>query len=222
MKHLIRQIAIGHVLVSVLLLAACNHVTSPNADDHAITVDKRGRLAQEIGDQWLGIAPPPADLPQSADQAIEQFVQAHDERDVRALGELLHDDYVFVRENGGTWSRLTDVSILTKMMNGKTGQDGVALAGMATEAFEPFGGWSTVTSSDPFFGEHEGAVSRAYEVALTYTPQGADLDWRVEGLVIAYAIPAGDTYKLLGMVDMTYGRKTSQALSWTQVKAMFE
>jgi hypothetical protein len=225
MKRPVRQLGIHLVVASLALLVACGQVTDPSVDQDRDLVDKRAteRLRGPADPTWLGHAPPPGDVPATPDELVAAVLAAHDARDPQRYAKLVHDGYLFLRSDGGVYERAVDLSILTKMMVGRAGQDGTVIASMATELFGPLGVWSDVTASDPYFSEVPGAVSRAYEARFRYGIDGSDATLEVTGLVILYAAPIGDGYRLLGLVDMTYGAKDrSEAIDWTGVRARFE
>lgn len=221
MPRMIQRLAIDAALASLLLLVACGDVTSPDPAGG----DKRSDtpVLARIDSHWLGSGLPPVATPSTADELVAAFVEAHDTQDPELLDRLLDEDYLFLRADGDVYTRTVDLSLTTKMMVGRAGQDGLRIAAMQTEYLQPVGTWSSVSAADPYFGGVAGAMSRPYSARLAYTVDGQSLILFVEGLVIFYAVPDGDEYRLLGLLDMTYGRPSrTESVSWSELKALFE
>ena len=215
-------------LLAVIALAGCSDITAPEGTDdagldEARGADKRATERLRLPPDWLGPGLPPVATPGTPDALVEAFVIAHDTRDHDLLGRLLHADYQFVRQDGTPWSREVELSIYTKMMVGRAGLDGVVIGAMQIEMLQPLGTWSEVPANDPYFGEVVGAMSRPYVLEAAYELQDQQLSLPVSGPVTMYSVrDDDDVYRLVGMVDMTYGETRTEEYSWTAVKALFE
>lgn len=71
---------------------------------------------------------PPEAAPDTPDQLVASYRMAHDQRDPELLDLLLHDDFRFIKQDGQAWDRSSDYSIMTRMMVGRTGMDGLTIA----------------------------------------------------------------------------------------------
>lgn len=212
------------ILALALGLAACSNVTTSPDETSPADVSKRAdvQLDDRHNPHWLGNGAPPEAAPITADELVAEFIVAHDSRDHDLLGRLFHEDYLYVKQDGSVYDRSTDLSIFAKMMLGRASSNGMIIADMETEYFIPINTWSAVATSDPNFGQHPGAVYRSFSARFNYSILDQELVLEVEGLVLVYAVPTGDTYQLLGMRDMTYGRERAESVTWTDLKAMFE
>jgi predicted small lipoprotein YifL len=211
------------VLLALLAaLAACGDIdgpTTPDTQADASSLAKQ-RADSRLNPEWLGSGLPPEAIPATADQLVASFRAAYDQRDPELLDLLLSPDYRFIKQDEEAWDRTADVSIMTKMMVGRSGQQGISIAAMTVEWFQPLGVWSQVPPNDPFFGDHGDALYRAYDVRISHVVAGQNLMLLVDGLVIVYVVPTGDKYQLLGLVDATNGR--TETRSWTAVRSLFE
>lgn len=209
---------LSSILASVLLLSACNDTNvpvAPEADD----VAKR-QPSSRLNPDWLGEGLPPEAVPETPDQLVASFRLAHDQRDPELLDLLLNADFRFIKLDGQAWDRVADYSIMTKMMVGRAGINGLTIADMAVDFFIPLGVWTPVPSNDPYFGGFDGALSRAYDVRISYELAGQQLVLQTQGVVVVYAVPTGWMYQLLGLIDHTNGR--TEDYSWTAIKSLFE
>lgn len=206
------------MLASLFLLSACSDTSVPVAPD-ADDVAKR-QPSSRLNPDWLGEGLPPEAVPGTPDELVASYRLAHDQRDPELLDLLLNADFRFVKLDGQAWDRVADYSIMTKMMVGRAGINGLTIADMSVDFFIPMGVWTPVPSNDPYFGGVDSASSRAYDVRISYELAGQQLVLQVRGVVVFYVVPRGGMYQLLGLVDLTNGR--TEDTSWTAIKSLFE
>ena len=154
--------------------------------------------------------PPPLDVcAESPDAAIQSFRQIYSQRDLDAYRELLSRDYKWIPQDGEIYNYDVEIEVATKMFTNLPGETNVIISDIAVDQLDPQGVWQPTPDNDPNFGGFTDSQYRNYIVDIKFSLQGQNLIYRVQGPVLYYVMAEdvdGETcYKILGMVDATYG-----------------
>ncbi len=187
---------VRHLLFFVLLIAFASSgcIFSPDNDDEP---------------------PPPPPAPEcvtatSPDQVMQVFREVYAGRQLDCYRQLLSEDYLFIDQDGGTDTYDDEIRIADKMFNGLEGNTSIIISDITIEQLLPQNVWVATPANDPNFGGFTDSQYRAYVVHIKFQVSGQNLILQVQGPVIYYVKNEGDDenpdYKILGMVDQTYGQ----------------
>ncbi|HOX25656.1 MAG TPA: hypothetical protein PLL30_11195 [Candidatus Krumholzibacteria bacterium] len=162
------------------------------------------------GDDPEPPAPPPVDVCAAApDTAMLRFQQIYSARNLDAYGELLSREYKWIPQEGEIYTYDVEIEVARKMFNALPGEGGVSISDISVDLLQPQGIWQPTPEDDPNFGGFPGSQYRNYIVDIKFQISGQNLVYRVQGPVLYYVMAEdvdGETcYKILGMVDATFG-----------------
>ncbi|HOX25272.1 MAG TPA: hypothetical protein PLL30_13155 [Candidatus Krumholzibacteria bacterium] len=161
----------------------------------------------------------------SADAAMQTFRSAYSQRDLDVYQVVLSHDYQWIPQDGEIYSYDVEIEVANKMFNAVPGEANLIIADIAVDQLDPQGIWQPTPEDDPNFGDYEGSQYRIYIVDIKFALQGLYLIYRVQGPVLFFVLDEGTedeaNYRLLGMVDATFGNKATENHSWTRVKQVF-
>jgi hypothetical protein len=155
--------------------------------------------------------PPPApacETAQSADDVIEIFGEVYAARNLDCYRKLLSQEYLFISQDGTFDNYDEEIAIAEKMFNELVGEGGIVISDITIDLLQPEGVWTQTPENDPNFGGFPQSQYRQYTVDFSFHIAGQNLRYRVQGPVLYYVLDEGDgspNFKLLGMVDATYG-----------------
>jgi len=162
----------------------------------------------------------------SADAAMQTFRSVYSQRDLDVYQVVLSRDYKWIPQDGEIYNYDIEIEVANKMFNALPGEPNVIIADIAVDQLDPQGIWQSTPENDPNFGDYDGSLYRNYIVDIKFALQGQNLIYRVQGPVLFYLLDEGTedeaNFRLLGMVDATYGNKATENHSWTGVKQLFE
>ena len=166
--------------------------------------------------------------PDHGDELMDWFRQAHDERSFQVYRLLVDEDFRFIPQGGAEpWGRDTELDIMLKIFSEAAGDGGVVVADVAIERIEALGTWNQTPPDDPEFGAFtDDSMYRDYDLEMRVAMAGLGLVYRIEGPTRFYVIPREENglerWRLLGLIDHTLGGKTTELMSWTQLRLMFD
>ena len=160
------------------------------------------------------------------DWVMAIFVDSYQEMAIDAWAGVLSDDFLFVPADGSpAYGYDVEIAAMERLFGGEPGSNGMAISDIAMVQFDPQGIWEDTPDDDPHFGGHAGSQKRVYLMQMDFAVAGQNLVLRVQGPVIFYVKPEssvpGSHWQVLGIVDATYGGKSVESHSWTEVKALF-
>jgi hypothetical protein len=184
---------VRHLLFCVLLaaFAASGCIFSP--DDDSETPDP--------GDQECATA-------KSADEVIQIFREVYAGRDLDCYRELLSEEYLFIAQDGSQDNYDEEIAIADRMFNELAGDGNIVISDITIDLLRPEGVWTQTPANDPNFGGFPESQYRQYTVDFSFHISGQNLRYRVQGPVLYFVQDEGEgspDFKLLGMVDSTYG-----------------
>jgi hypothetical protein len=184
---------IRHLLFFILLVAfaASGCIFSPDNDD-----------------QSQQQPPPECTVATSADAAMQVFRDVYAARNLDCYRKLLSRDYLFIDQDGGFDNYDDEIRIADKMFNGLEGDNQIIISDITIDRLEPRGVWTQTPANDPNFGGFSDSQYRQYIVDFSFAVSGQNLILRVQGPVLYYVEDVGESspdFKILGMVDATYG-----------------
>jgi len=163
----------------------------------------------------------------TADQLMQQFMITYAGRMLENYEALLYSDFLFVSQDADSYGYDTELSIANKMFNEIAGEGGYIIDNIEITQLDPLGVWDAVPSNDADFGEYEseGAQYRPYAIQLRFYIQDQNLIQLVSGHATFYAIAEDNggqpEFRLLGIKDLTFGSKATEAATWTSIKSQF-
>jgi hypothetical protein len=159
-----------------------------------------------------GDPPPPVEFvpAESPDEVMQKFEEIYEDRNLDFYRELLSEGYLFVpQDDAASYGYEVEINILDKMFNEIAGENGFVIQDISVVQLDPQGVWQDTPANDPNFGSATDSQYRTYIVQIDFSIAGQNLILRVQGPVIYYvrAEQDGDqtVYRLLGMVDATFG-----------------
>ncbi len=163
-------------------------------------------------DDGGGDPPPPVEFEpaESPDQVMEKFVEIYGDKNLDFYRRLLSTNYLFIpQDDAGSYNFDTEIDIVDKMFNEIAGSNGFVISDIDVVQMDPQGVWTETPANDPNFGGLSGSQYRTYIVQIDFNISGQNLVLRVQGPVIYYVRAEQEedqqVFKLLGMVDATYG-----------------
>jgi len=180
-------------------------------------------------------------FPDTPDQLMENFETAYAGMDLAVYrDEVLAETYDFVLTAetveefalpDNVFDRDEELAIAQRMFSGQLNSDGRVLWDIQIQVLAPEGTWLPVPVVDPYFGSVPGALFRNYHLLFYFNMQG-DFRYAVMGNQLFYVVP--DTvmhegvmtprFRLRGQLDQTaiIGPKSTEAMTWGSVKALYE
>jgi hypothetical protein len=154
--------------------------------------------------------PPPATCTTatSPDQCMEVFREVYANMNLDCYSKLLSQEYLFIPQEGASYGFDVEIEIARKMFDGVAGENNFVIQSIAIDQLEPQGVWRATPANDPNFGGYPESQYRNYLVDIKFSIQGQNLILRVQGPVLYYVLDEGadgQDFKILGMVDATYG-----------------
>lgn len=142
--------ALGLVMAIVLILLAVLLAGCSNQDDLAIPVDAKSNLP----------------FPETPEQLMGNFYEAYAHQDLGSYAATLHPDYEFVKTDGETYDRDTELKIAARMFSGEDYvKPHCTIAGISAieiEQFEGLGEWVAMQSED------REALTRTYRIHICF------------------------------------------------------
>jgi hypothetical protein len=152
--------------------------------------------------------PPECTTATSPDEAMQVFRTVYAGRSLECYRELLSEEYLFIDQAGGFDNYDEEIRIANKMFNGLEGENNFIISDITIDRLEPQGVWTQTPENDPNFGGFPQSQYRNYLVDFKFSISGQNLILRVQGPVLYYVLDEGGDspdFKILGMVDATYG-----------------
>jgi hypothetical protein len=168
--------------------------------------------------------PPPPTGPTTPDEVMTAFLLTYGEGDLAGYEDLLDEDFRFVCGDGSMVDRATELALTAPLFAGEAGEGGFAFSDVTIEYLQPQGLWEQVEAADPYFGDLDGVLRRAYDVFLSFRVDGQALIYQVQGLVIFYTRADGDGFFwLVGIHELSdvVGKATEQH-GWCEIRHLFD
>jgi hypothetical protein len=161
------------------------------------------------------------------DECMLFFGQAYGERDLDFYAHLLADDFLFVTQDATIDDRAAELAIAAAIFGGQMGDNGVVISDIDVDQLVPQSVWTPTPPDDPHFGGFPDSWFRQYQIDIKFVVAGQNLILRVQGPVLFYVMDVSPSetppsYRLLGVVDATYGHKATEDHSWTGVRSLFD
>ena len=142
--------ALGLVMAIVLVLLAVLLTGCSDQDDLLIPVDAKSILP----------------FPDTPEQLMGNFFEAYAHQDLGSYAATLHPDYEFVKVDGQTYDRDTELKIAARMFSGEDYvKPHCTIAGISAiefQQFEGLGEWTAVS------GEDREALTRTYRIHVCF------------------------------------------------------
>jgi len=160
------------------------------------------------------------------DQALVAFRLAYAERDLRAYDWSLSENFTFVPQGEEPDRKDAEIAIVRRMFAGKPGYGGAIIGGIDVAFLASQAPWGQPGAHEPHFGGYPDSRCRTYDVDLRFHLANQDLTYHVQGPVKVYVVDEAQggtsSFRILGLVDETYGDDELKPCSWTIVRDLFE
>lgn len=191
----------------------------PDPSPHTETLAPAGELT--FTGVYTGLSPT------SPDATMQLLREFYGNRTLEGYASLLSENFLWVGQHDtDPVLRDEEITIASKMFGGEPGANDYRILHISFSQPEPQSTWQATPPGDPDFGGFN-SMYRTYLVDISFIIADLNLILRTQGPVDFFVMEEvgddGPEYRLLGIVDATFGDlgKATETVSWTGVKELF-